>query len=43
MLEPHLTDSHKHETEAARQRARKNLEDENNALRGKLRQMRGQQ
>jgi hypothetical protein len=43
VLEPHLTDSYKQETEAARQQARKDLEGENNALLGKLRQMRGQQ
>jgi hypothetical protein len=43
VLEPYLTDSYKEETEAARQQARENLEDENNALLAKLRQMRGQQ
>jgi hypothetical protein len=43
MLEPHLTSSHKQETEALRQQARQNLEDENDALSAKLRQMRGQQ
>jgi hypothetical protein len=43
VLEPHLTDSYKQEAEAARQQARKGLEDENKALLGKLRQMRGQQ
>jgi hypothetical protein len=43
VLEPHLTRSYKKETEAVRQQARKNLEDETNALFAKLRQMRGQQ
>jgi Putative metallopeptidase len=43
MLEPHLTPSYKKETEAVRQQARRNLEDENSALLVKLRQMRGQQ
>ena len=43
VLEPHLTPSYKKETEAVRQQARQNLEDENNALFAKLRQMRGQQ
>jgi hypothetical protein len=43
MLEPHLTPSYRQETEAARQQARQNLEDENDALFVKLRQMRGQQ
>jgi Putative metallopeptidase len=43
VLEPHLTDSYKEETEAARQQARKDLEEENNALLAKLRQIRGQQ
>ena len=43
VLEPHLTDSYKKETHAARQQARKELEDENNALLAKLRQMRGEQ
>src|SRR5262245_729895 len=43
VLEPHLTDNYKEETEAARQQARKDLEDENTALLAKLRQMRGQQ
>jgi hypothetical protein len=43
VLEPHLTPSSKKETELVRQRARQNLEDENNALFAKFRQMRGQQ
>jgi hypothetical protein len=43
MLEPHLTPSFKKETEAVRQQARQNLEDENDALFAKFRQMRGQQ
>jgi hypothetical protein len=43
VLEPHLTPNYKKETEAVRQQARQNLEDENNALFAKLRQMRGQQ
>ena len=43
VLEPHLTPSYKKETESVRQQARQNLEDENNALFAKLRQMRGQQ
>jgi Putative metallopeptidase len=38
VLEPHLT----RKTEAVSQQARQNLEDENNALLAKLRQMRGQ-
>jgi hypothetical protein len=42
VLEPHLTPSYKKETEAIRQQARQNLEDEINALFAKLRQMRGQ-
>jgi hypothetical protein len=43
ILEPHLTPSFKKETEAVRQQARQNLEDENDALFAKFRQMRGQQ
>jgi hypothetical protein len=43
VLEPHLTPSYKKETELVRQRARQNLEDKNNALFAKFRQMRGQQ
>jgi hypothetical protein len=43
VLEPYLTATYKQETEAARQQARKNLENENNALLHKLRQMRSQQ
>ena len=43
VLEPHLTPSYKKETELVRQQARKNHEDEINALFAKLRQMRGQQ
>jgi hypothetical protein len=43
VLEPHLTRIYEKETEAASQQARQNLEDENNALLAKLRQMRGQQ
>src|SRR5262245_11403473 len=43
VLEPHLTSSYKKETQAVRQQARKNLEEENNALFAKLRQMRGQE
>jgi Putative metallopeptidase len=42
VLEPHLTGGYKKETEAVRQQARQNLEDENDALFAKLRQMRGQ-
>jgi hypothetical protein len=42
MLEPHVTDSYKQEAEAARQQARKGLEDENKALAVKLKQMRTQ-
>jgi hypothetical protein len=42
VLEPHLTRSYKKETETVRQQARQNLEAENNALRAKLRKMRGQ-
>jgi hypothetical protein len=41
LLEPHLTDSSKKETKAARQQARKDLEDENKALPAKIRQIRG--
>jgi hypothetical protein len=43
MLEPHLTPDYKQKTEAVRQQARRHLEDENDALFAKLRQMRGQQ
>jgi hypothetical protein len=43
VLEPHLTDSYKKETHAARQQTRKDLKDENNALLASVRQMRGQQ
>jgi hypothetical protein len=43
MLEPYLTQSYKKETEAIRQQARQNLQEENDALFAKLRQMRGQQ
>jgi hypothetical protein len=43
VLEPHLIPSYKKETEATRQQARQNLEDENNALFANLKQMRGQQ
>jgi hypothetical protein len=43
VLEPHLTRSYKRETKVVREGARKNLDDENNALLAKLRQMRGQQ
>ena len=43
MLEPHLNPSYNKETEAVRQQARQSLEDENNALFAKLKQMRGQQ
>jgi hypothetical protein len=42
-LEPYLTPSYRQETEIVRQQARQGLEDENNALLTKLRQMRGQQ
>jgi hypothetical protein len=41
VLEPHLTDSCKKETNTARQQARKDLEDENKALPAKIRQVRG--
>jgi hypothetical protein len=43
VLEPHLNLSYKKETEAVRQQARQNLDDEINALFAKLKQMRGQQ
>jgi hypothetical protein len=43
VLEPHLTRSYKKETEAVRQQAHQNIEDEIKALFAKLRQMRGQQ
>jgi hypothetical protein len=43
VLEPHLTQSYKKETELVRQQARRNLEDEINALFAKLRRIRGQQ
>jgi hypothetical protein len=41
LLEPHLTDSSRKETKAARQQAGKDLEDENKALPAKIRQIRG--
>ena len=41
VLEPHLTRSYKKETEAVRQQAHQNIEDEIKALFAKLRQMRG--
>jgi len=41
VLEPHLTESSKKETKAARQQARKDLEDENKALPDKIRKIRG--
>src|SRR6476660_368289 len=41
LVEPHLTDGSKEETKAARQQARKDLEDENKALPAKIRQIRG--
>ena len=41
LLEPHLTDSSKKETKAARQQARKDLEDENKAPACKIKQVRG--
>lgn len=43
LLEPHLTDSCKEKTKGARQQARKDLEDENNALPAKIRQFRSRQ
>jgi len=43
VLEPHLTDSCKKETVAARQQARKDLEDENKAMPAIIRQIRGGQ
>jgi len=43
LLEPHLTVSSKKETEGVRRQARRNLDDEGNALAARLRQMRGQQ
>jgi hypothetical protein len=43
LLESHLTDSYKKETKAARQQARKDLQDENKALPAKIRQIRGRQ
>jgi len=43
MLEPYLTDSSKKETKTARQQARKDLEEENKVLPGKIRQIRGGQ
>jgi len=43
VLEPHLTDSCKKETAAARQQARKDLEDENKAMPAIIRQIRGGQ
>ena len=42
-LEPHLTDSSKKETKAARQQARKDVEEENKLLPAKIRQIRGGQ
>jgi Putative metallopeptidase len=43
LLEPYLTDSCKEKTKAARQQARKDLDDENNALPAKIRQFRSRQ
>jgi hypothetical protein len=43
LLEPHLTDSCKEKTKAARQQARKDLEDENSALPAKIKQFRSRQ
>ena len=43
LLEPHLTDSYKKETEADRRQAAKDLEDENKVLPAKIRQIRGGQ
>jgi hypothetical protein len=43
MLEPHLTDSSKKEAKAARQQARKDLEEENKVLPAKIRQILGGQ
>src|SRR5215813_3539263 len=43
LLEPYVTDSSKKETTAARQQAAKDLEDENNVLPAKIRQIRGGQ
>jgi hypothetical protein len=43
VLEPYLTDSYKKEAQAARQQGRKDLEEENNALPDKIRQIRGGQ
>jgi hypothetical protein len=42
-LEPHLMDSYRKETKAARQQARKDLEEENKVLPAKIRQIRGRQ
>jgi len=42
MLEPHLTQRYRKETESVRQQARQNLEKENSLLFAKLRQMRDQ-
>src|SRR5262245_60291078 len=42
ILEPHLTDAYKSETATARRQAGKDLDDENDALLAKFRQMRGQ-
>jgi hypothetical protein len=41
MLEPHLTDSSRGETKAARQQALKDLEEENKLLPAKIREIRG--
>ena len=43
LLEPYVTDSSKKQTKAARQQAAKDLEDENNVLPAKIRQIRGGQ
>jgi len=43
LLEPYVTDSSKKKTKAARQQAAKDLEDENNVLPAKIRQIRGGQ
>jgi putative metallopeptidase DUF4344 len=43
LLEPHLTDSSRKETNGIREQARKDLEDENKVLSAKIRQIRGGQ
>jgi len=43
VLEPHIADTYKEEADAARVQARRDLEKENAALPGKIRELRRQQ